>query len=71
MTLNKVGEENVAKKIKKVYKAMRVILPFVKRTRLPWKMALGLYSTVIAPLVLYGMPQTYLIKSNRLTLRAM
>jgi hypothetical protein len=64
-------KENVAKRIKKVYKAMRVILPFVKKTRLPWTMAQRLYNTVIAPVVLYGMPETYLTKSNRMSLRAM
>jgi hypothetical protein len=61
----------VAERIKKAYKAMRVILPFVKRTRLPWRLTLRLYSTVIAPVVLYGMPKTYLTKSNRMVLRAM
>jgi hypothetical protein len=64
-------KENVAERIKKAYKAMRVILHFVKRTRLPWRLTLRLYSTVIAPVVLYGMPETYLTKSNRMALRAM
>jgi hypothetical protein len=64
-------KEHVAERIKKAYKAMRVILPFVKRTKLPWRLTLRLYSTVIAPVVLYGMPKTYLTKSNWMALRAM
>jgi hypothetical protein len=60
-------KENVAERIKKAYKAMRVILPFVKRTRLPWRLTLRLYSTVIAPVVLYGIPETYLSDEEQQT----
>jgi hypothetical protein len=53
-------KEKVAERIKKPYKykAMR-------------KLTLRFYSTVIAPVVLYGMPGTYLTKSNRMALRTM
>jgi hypothetical protein len=40
-------KENVAERIKNAYKAMRVILPFVKRTRLPWKLTLRTMEEII------------------------
>jgi hypothetical protein len=65
-------KENVAERIKKAYNAMRKILPFVQRTRtkLPWKLTLRTCSTVMVPVVLYGMLETYLTKSNRMALKA-
>jgi hypothetical protein len=40
-------KENVAERIKNAYKAMRVILPFVKRTRLPWKLTFRTMEEII------------------------
>jgi endonuclease/exonuclease/phosphatase family metal-dependent hydrolase len=64
-------KENVAERIKKAFAATHTIIPFIRKIKLPWNITLRIYHTVIAPIVLYGMPETCLTKQNRIALRTM
>lgn len=61
----------VMHRIQAAYRTLYMLMPFLKRHRLPMDTLLHIYHTVIAPTALYGLKVATLVKRNRQSLRRM
>lgn len=69
LTNNLNRRETVRERTKRAHIATKIILPFIEKHRPNWNITKNIYTTVILPIMTYGVKTAALTKANRRSLR--